>query len=330
MPVKLLQLLSSVVVVNGLVHSLTPKLPQGVSDNLCIDGRLAPEVLLLGAARASTSLFAQNVHLSPGVFFPHCQEDEILEGRRTFCPEEGVKELHLFNHEERFALGQKDWLRHYPECQPTDDRRISTDLTPGYLKDSNVPGRIKQFYGDSISRVKFLAFLREPVKCMQSFFYYEHMDKKDKFQNWAQRILQAKGGQERHFQNAIYPEDLQRYFKTFNSSQFIIVPMKYNVVGGKDGEPEVTQFIWDKLGLPTGKKMEVETWNTHPHPQIEDDLDASTLASLHSLADSLSGSAKVARVLAAARNDGGGPLLYGFKGSPTDVSEIAAWLEDGW
>eukprot|EP00928_Gymnodinium_smaydae_P042330 TRINITY_DN2851_c1_g1_i1.p1 TRINITY_DN2851_c1_g1~~TRINITY_DN2851_c1_g1_i1.p1 ORF type:complete len:383 (+),score=88.46 TRINITY_DN2851_c1_g1_i1:115-1149(+) len=322
--------------VSGLV--LQPKSEGSAAPearNLCIGGRLAPELLLLGAARASTSLFAQNVHLSSGIFFPYCQEDEIKDGRRSFCPAAGVKELHIFNHAERVALGRDDWLRHYPRCNASDSRSVATDMTPGYLADEEAPGRMKLFYGNHIRDVTFLVFLRDPVKCMQSFFYYEHQDKKETFQAWAENALATSGKRNRHFRNAIYAEDLARYLSTFSPSQFIIVPMKYNVVGGKDGEPEVTDYVWSSLqvpGPPPGISLK-EQWNYYPHPALEEDLDKPTLQRLSDLAASLTGPEVLAGVLAKAAKasgDGGAPRLFGYEGDATDEKAIAQWLADGW
>lgn len=303
------------------------------ADNLCIDGHLAPEIVLLGAARASTSMFAQNVHKSPGIVFPSCLE---TDNRPFKCPpkEKGLKEMHWFNHGERMVEGKSFWLEHYPECSSLAGvRAVSVDLTPAYLANSAVPARMKTFYGKDMSRVNFLVFMRDPVKVMQSFFYYEHADKQGSFQDWAHAVVNTRQG--RHFDNAIYAPHLENFFSQFNAAQFTIIPMKYNVIGGKDGQPEVTEFMWDKFALPkppASEKMVAE-WNTgtNEHPPIEEDLKPVTLAKLQKVAEELTGPKVLGRLLASSVAAGSaGPYLYGFKGNPTDADAIAAWIGNGW
>lgn len=290
--------------------------------NLCIGGRMAPELILLGAARCSTSSFAQNIYQSPSIKFPTC----LPEDNRPYkCPAHGLKEMHFFNHDERYSLGTDFWLNHYPECQ-TEDRFVATDLTPAYLADPKVPDRLLEFYGKKISAVKFLVLVRDPIKVIQSFFYYEHAEKKHSFQNWVSSAVKSENARGRHFKNAMYAPQLELYFRKFNASQFIIVPMKYNVAS-KDGHPAFVDHLRNYMSLkaPPPDVQPIGEWNTHEHPSVEEDLDKDTFKDLQELVEELTGPRVLALVLS-----GSGANLYGYEGAPSDIDAIAKWISDGW
>lgn len=326
-------------VINGLWRSVgailaKPELLErktlgtGKSANLCINGRLAPELILLGAAKATTSLFAKNFNKSSDVRFPAC----LTEDNRGFdCGVfvGGVKEMHFFNHEDRFEKGLDFWLQHYPNCDQ-NRRVVATDLTPVYLQDPAVPDRLSQFYGEQIANVKFLVLLREPIECMQSYFYYDHKDKIHSFQDWAQSLIAKDSARQGYlFLNSMYAPQLQMYFEKFDPSQFIIVPMKYNIAR-KNGQKAFFEFLWEKFGLapPDDGEATLESYNEHQHTPLVDDLDSDTLSKFQQLVDGMTGARVLAQTLASEGRRG--PMLYGYDGAADDIEAIASWLSDGW
>lgn len=298
------------------------------SANLCIDGRMAPELVLLGAAKASTTLFTANFNKSSDVKLPQCLPDD---NPKTGCLPgdllKGVKEMQFFNHPERASKGRAFWLQHFPECRK-DMRLVVPDLSPGYLPSSEAPDNILSLYGDQIDAVKFLVLLRDPIDCMQSFFYYTARDKLITFDNWARDLIEKESTRTCYlFENSMYADHLRFFFSKIHPSQFIVVPWKYNLEARK-GVPQLHEFIWEKLGLRPGEAEIVESSNVDEHTPLEDDLSNETFAGLRRLVGELTGPHVMAEILSSA--EGNGPLLYGYKGAPGDVGAIATWLWEGW
>lgn len=125
-------------------------------DNLCIEGRLLPEVFLLGAAKSATTSMAANL-MGAGVEVsgPDCR-GWCVPYEKHFAKS---KELHYFDYKMSWQLSTLDdyddvrheWIGMYPECDQPSSRgarflsrffprrfpqrkRLMADFTPEYLR----------------------------------------------------------------------------------------------------------------------------------------------------------------------------------------------------
>jgi len=299
------------------------------SDNLCItlpnDGEyFAPEFILLGAEKAGTTSFAAMfmTESSGQLTFPTSHNDPWVG---NLVP----KELHFFNIEWRFNQGKSFWLHHYPKCSRIG-RMVATDLTPSYLVDKAVPERMSRYYGEHGSRVKFGVLLRDPLKRMQSAFYFwkhhfgrplcESMYIDVSFQEYVQGILKGKdpcnvltGGD--------YHEQLWGYFKWFKPTQFTIFLFGH-IAKPPENRSSAISDLWQSLGLQGGPPPEVEHANSagSSHPSLEKDLDPGTLTAIKAHINKTMGHHRLAGLLAGTK-----ATLARYSGSG-DESSVAQWL----
>lgn len=324
--------------------------PEGVvsgESNLCInlpeDGEyLAPEFILLGCEKCASSTFASMFSKNPGVTLPFGVDPY------TSQPNSTIKELSIFNFPDRFSLGIQFWLKHYPKCSRSK-RMVATDSTPGYLYDPEVPGRMRMFYGEQSSKVKFGVILRDPLLRMHSAFWY--------YKNGLGRKLCAREEIDVSFQEYVvgvlagrdpcgitfigyYAQQLQRYMMLFSPSQFTIMLFK-QIVEPATGGMTVINDLWENLGLHRGEPTVVEYHNTQekphqpallgflPHPALHEDVDANTLAQLqaHMLNSSKTvGAEHLADLFVSLEQK---PTLARYSG-PWDKTSIAEWIRANW
>lgn len=168
-------------------------------DNMCIDGRLAPELIVIGAMIAATNSFNTALAYSPGLVFPEIhydrndkkqtkylqggggEQDGQPAGGRDLATEEedpsrpkgwdGWKngQGHFFD--VMYFLG-RDWMsKAYPECT-TSERRVAVDSTARYAQDPKVPGNIASWYGVTNGpRLRFVFILRDPLVRLHEHFW---------------------------------------------------------------------------------------------------------------------------------------------------------------
>lgn len=291
------------------------------SPNLCIDGRMAPELILVGAARASSTTLSRHFTQIESVVYPNClDEDGVGWGS---CPRRR-KEIHFFDLPTRIEKGRSYWLQHYPECNQ-GKRLIGVDLTPNYHYASGAADGIVQLYGNDLFRAKFLTLVREPLSQIQSFFYYERMDEHMSFKSWIDERLKRN---DRHIQNGMYAPALKSFMAKIPPRQFIIAPMLYNA-GPKDGVPVLWQGLLKQFGIEIPPNHEDVKPNSAKHPPLEDEMDEATLSALRNKIYSVTGPQKIAEVLVSPTSEDA-PKLYGYLKSPQDASAIAEWIEAGW
>jgi hypothetical protein len=305
----------------------------GIS-NLCVDGHIAPELILFGPARASTSTFARNLAKSPGIIYGDCLPgDPILGGiMKGKCPNIGIKEMHFYEQWDGSAAKKKHYLAHYPACQQ-QKRIVAADLTPGQYHVS----RIATLYADKKDQIKFVMLLRDPIKCLQSFYYYEKQDRKKPFKDYAQLTMSGmkpfNGWTNRYLENVMYAPAIQRFLSSFQGHQLTVAPMQYNE-GEKNGMPRLTNFLWEHFGLPPAPQNEkvIDRWNFNDkHPKLDEDLDVEMLTRLRGFLEQRTGAPVLAKLLSSmAATPENTPRLYGFSGSQTDSNAIVDWLVDGW
>jgi len=312
----------------GFVQGLTHRGNLSGDQNLCMDGHIAPQLILYGPARASTSTFAQNLVRSSDVVFGACK------GGPPDCPSEGWKEMHFFHDWDGSKMGKMSYLAHFPECT-FNQRILASDLTPGqHVPSSKVFPKIESFYAEQPGKVHFVMLLREPMKCMQSFYHFEKQENKRSYESYAKSVLKAPGSHSfRYMNNVMYAEGLLQFLnsKTFRAQQLTIVPMQYNE-GEKNGFKRATEFFWEKFGVKAGTKdKEVERANYNDaHVTVDQDLTAGTYDQLEKVLDKKTGPKVLANIITKACGIGDCPHLYGYGGDHSDVAAVEQWLKGGW
>jgi len=284
------------------------------ASNICVHGRLAPELYLFGPGRSSTTLFGRNIGLSPGVVFGTC---------KTGCPDtlmRGVKEMNFYNKWDGNVTDLSDYLAHYPICQ-NKSRLVAMDLTPGF----DAAMRVPQIYGEQKSAVKFVSLLRNPLKVLHSLFYHFHLDEKQSFADYAQALVKTSEGGF-FWPNVLYAPTFRTFVTTFAPAQLFVCPYQYNLVEW-NGMARFPFFLWKELGVPppaAGVHLYDEV-GAGLYPPLEKDLTSGLLESLQSYVDGITGSRIVAELFASHM-----PHLYGYQGARGDARAINAWLTDGW
>jgi hypothetical protein len=153
------------------------------SASVCLKGRIAPSVLILGAQKAGTSALAADLRLS----VPGLTHATALRSEPAFY----TKEVHFFNEEHRYSQGMGFYTSHFPRCGKA---RYGMDATPGYLRRPQVAARVHSSYPASIwSSLRFIVLLRNPTDCVRS--WYDHLGQKEHikmtFDEWVRGSLSA-------------------------------------------------------------------------------------------------------------------------------------------
>lgn len=302
--------------------------------NLCVDGKLVPELYVLGALKTSSTLLYDNFRTSPSVVAYKCHETDEAFGEPE-CEGENLgkywKEPHFFSSPSDMAGGKSWWLEHWPEC-PQSERMVAMDMSVSYLMapESVIP-TLQLFYGGSVSQIKFVVLMREPLEAMQSLFYFGKSwatSNTGDFKKWVRDVMSGTGDERDRgcWQNAMYVQNIQDYFNQINPSQFMVVPMKYNTEYNKGTAP-LHEYLWQKFGLqyaPSRASIE-ETSNVNKHPSIEQDLGDQLKSEFETFVYSITGPDMLADLFV-----GSDAQLYGNKAGETDKSQIAAWIRNGW
>jgi hypothetical protein len=293
------------------------------SNNICINGHIAPELFLIGAQKAATSSLAAMLG-HPNLKFPRALPDE---------PTYTAKELHTFDRRDNFAKGKSYWLSHYPECT-TDERLVATDMTPNYLIAPEAPNNIKQFYGDQLGRIKLVSVLRNPVNRIHSAFHFFRAKNFTMptgcrpsllhgFKSYAQGIIS--GHDPCSFvAHSRYHDQIKLFLDVVNASQFIgTFPMR-EVVAPVDGIFRGNVAVLEALGLSASPVPPIHV-NSMAHPTLEDDVgDAVLLERLHSYVGKEVNAEKVAQL-----HIENNITIFGYTG-PQDVRALADFLDSRW
>jgi len=303
------------------------------ANNLCInipgDGEyLAPEYILLGAEKAGSSSFSVMVATS-GIVYPHnTDEDDRLKEFQV------LKELQLFNIEDRFNKGLAFWLHHYPKCSRTA-RLVATDFTPVYISTPGTAQRINTFYGDKASQIKFGVIVRNPIARMLSAYHYNLMQRdaniyychdvaKGDFKDYVLRTI-AGDDPCGLLSTGDYAKQLKEYFSVFSPSQFTIYPFKD--IGSEVGADSLSvKDTWDMLGL-AGGVPKVKHWNANKHPNAFSELGDDVMLQLINYVHTTMGARHVAEVLLSKSDQR--PRLIGYTGT-WELESVEQWLQANW
>jgi len=302
-------------------------------ENLCLEGKIVPELFLLGAQKAGTSSLAVQLVTIPGIIGRRLESEAPAHDRGVW------KEAHFFDKHESSAETLESWLGGYPSCT-NETRIVAMDATPNYLFSEFVPERIKQRYGVHSDRLKFAVILREPLARAQSAFYHYKADARwwgtphaevfsKSFRQYIEELIQSNATKHSLLQacddplfNSRYALQLERYFKTFRSRQFSIAPFRSLSSSGSFSLALAAKFRLPRLSDTLAHE------NRHVHPSLDEDLDPLLMSKAVNFVQMVAGVDDVARVLVASH--GRNAELFGFGGDRTSADGIARWLAASW
>jgi len=296
--------------------------------NLCTDGKMIPSLYVLGAAKSATTSMAQEL-VAAGA---RCAGDR--------------KEYHFFKHsnllqykEDSDAI-RKKWLAGMPPCD-TESRTLLGDFSPQSFRlvanptqdDSaeRLPETLRSIYGPTMyKQITFVVLLREPLARAQSWFYYGHVPSTVFQASMEDQLsLAANGWAGNPSSSAVwgsyYGHHLGEWLKSFDASQFLIVPFKAFTSGDSSG---ICQDLSQRLSF----NMECGTMTTHRlafgarHPSVEDDTTAEFRQKWGEFFDP--DKELLVNLLAQGHTQGMG--LAAYSGKAGDVEDVQKWLEQSW
>jgi hypothetical protein len=332
----------------------------GASNNLCIDGRIAPSFFLLGAQKsATTNFFYRLIDVALSFVPPH--DDQSF-----------YKEFHVFDSASAYQnMGRDGWLKYYPKCTQKV-YSIGMDASPAYISSPGAPARMHAWYGPALGgRVNFLVLLREPLARMHSSFYHG--------KQWAYKDITLVDYVTKALANnrlgcptgKVYPSDLatkacvdpdnmplgdpfylslyaaqlDRWLKVFPAKQFTVAPF-LTYVAPKPGVPSLLEYIAvKKLGsaikqdaqLVAFSKKEHGAGKSMPNPPLDVDLSNLPFAAqreLQAVVDAHAGPEALAHVLMPRMQQG--LTLFGYSQSLAKdlgtygADSVSGWIRSNW
>ncbi|HQW00884.1 MAG TPA: sulfotransferase domain-containing protein [Saprospiraceae bacterium] len=146
--------------------------------------------------------------------------NKMLQAHPQICTAE-PKEVHFFHdmasftqtyHQGNFAKGIEWYKRFFRHCHPT---QVKGEITPKYLIDPVVPGRIKNMFPD----VKLILCMRSPIERATSQYYFEkHFIRREK-----RPISEAIRHQPEYIEHGKYYAGIQRYIEYFPLSRIHLI-----------------------------------------------------------------------------------------------------------
>ena len=117
-----------------------------------------PDVICIGTYKCGTTWFFEQAAKHPRIYTPD------------------YKELHYFSDLHGDGLWQNksiDWYK--AQFKNAKENQCALEISPGYLVDSSVAYKIKQYVGEP----RFVCVLRDPVERLVSHYYYQQYGKID-------------------------------------------------------------------------------------------------------------------------------------------------------
>eukprot|EP00418_Pyrodinium_bahamense_P065597 CAMPEP_0179080550 /NCGR_PEP_ID=MMETSP0796-20121207/36209_1 /TAXON_ID=73915 /ORGANISM="Pyrodinium bahamense, Strain pbaha01" /LENGTH=353 /DNA_ID=CAMNT_0020777907 /DNA_START=93 /DNA_END=1154 /DNA_ORIENTATION=+ len=300
--------------------------------NMCIDGRLLPELYVLGSPKCATTSLSTDLRRA-GV--PSDVEPEKESNFFNCLAEEVDDRLQHIS-----AVNYSNWLAEHPTCRDSDPRRVLADYTPNNLRmvpevpkdDFNMGGNdlpriLHSTYGKKLERLTMVVMLREPLHRMQSAFYYN--GGRPGYFEWS--VVSSLDSTEEgrpvplSFMDVFYARLLEGWLRYFQARQFYIIPFREYVAreGGKDA---VFEDLSERISFPLVPPGTVTHALRNTHPTVEQDVSASVTARFNRFIDGQN--ARLVSLLANMSSQGAGLAGYhGAKGSERSISE---WLRNGW
>lgn len=287
--------------------------------NMCVHGKMLPELYVLGAPKCATTSFAFE-----------------MSGAGAECAA-GTKEYQFWNPEtlqmfdEDPSKTTETWASRLPDCDMRT-RRVVADYTPENLAlttrpgtnihpqrpDAGLPGVLASIYGTSGVHVQFVVMVREPLARMQSWWYY--CGKEAGFQDHAGEELEKGMGSAWH---STYGWQLRDWTRVFHMRQFYVIP--YKLFNGEASE-NICYDVSKRLRYKMSCNPAHRGRNRGTHPPLVDDVAPEFRAHFDS---SMAGDkAILVDVLTTGSTKNMG--LASYDGKPGSAAAVEQWLVSSW
>lgn len=331
------------------------------SQSLCVQGRLVPQLYLLGAPKCGTTSLASDLRRA---------------GIRSNAEPE--KELHFWNTMAMRHLSLCDvppkminsWLNLHPPC-PTEGFQVLGDYTPDNARLTSPPSgwRINtvnmvwsdnpflttdmgkaclptilhdQLYLKSSSRLTFVFMIREPLSRVLSAFYFRNavLLRKNHVEDQVEASMQRRvsamrqGVYDQPVWSSMYARQLEQYLDKFKATQFIIVPYLHYF------QHKCTLFhdLSLRLGIPLPCQDANQTTRIYPDSQKDAQVESRTQALSTQVLSSTTRKEfesvmepEVERLVTLLANVSlRGLGLHAYNGTLGSEDETRTWLFDGW
>jgi len=314
-------------------------------DNLCKQGKLLPELYLLGAKNTATSSLAQDLQDRGILAAPdgqHGKEWLLLKSLQNEAG--GIQNLSP-------SVVESEFYEALLPCPPDDVHTTVADfsvmnapfveLPPRFQHSGkwenmtfNTPLLVSQLYGNLSSQLKFTLTVREPLSRTQSEYYHTLP-----LENCPGCMLGSSFNESiginveiasnstptavtDWLMKSLYAVELEEWLKYFDAQQFLIIPYRQYT----DNTLETSALLSEFFNYPMDAWAEASHGNSHEHPPLEDDISAERSAAFQELfADE---NQRFVEVLAEAQVNG--LRLANYKGSEGSKEEISQWLQDSW
>lgn len=334
----------------------------GVNDearaNLCVNGRLVPQLYVLGEPKAGTTSLSWDL-MGAGV---ESLGASLRRAKRERPDAYCYKEMHYFDsmlrwdrvHGPGFDQERQAWLDLWQPCQSTK-RRVLADFTPSNMPIvtrpwpslytgarawekpyMDLPSLLPRFYGQSAGKLVFVILLREPLSLFQSLWYccMGGVKNTERFQMALDSHLKSVSGDisksEAWLWRLLFARHLEGWLENFEASQFVVVPYRQYTEGRGDA---VCQSISAKLnfsidcdshGKPASHRFNKP--GEEAHPTVEHDTTPELRERFHNLM--AVENARLALDLATASSKG--MVLAGYNGTQGSKAEVYQWLKSNW
>jgi len=322
------------------------------SKSLCAEGRLLPELYVLGAKKSATTSLAH---------------DLVGAGVRCMRARYNDKEFHFFDGRMNLTAQtqidlkaqRRAWMEQLPACPAEyggSQRRLLADFTPNNLPLVPLPGKValfakpstgdlptvlRSFYGeDAARRLSLVVLIREPLARMQSGWYHQAamMRKHKRNQtivcstfNCALRIVinQARKTPPVYslsLWSSMYAAQLKTWLSAFSPKQLYVIPFQEYTHGNKDTIcRDLSRRMNFAITCDSQGASVMHAWH-HPHPPPEEDVDPQLRKDFSVLMHHEE--KELVEVLTRAHQQGAG--LANYDGETSSQEQVRAWLHAGW
>lgn len=269
-------------------------------EHICIEGKQVPQLYLLGAQKAGTTSMALDFIMS-GV-------DSAIKKRKELHTFDDICHFPRVSHRNNSQLRgeikagrcvpstslKKEWLEVFMPCEKRG--RALVDMTPLNVRMPGLPRMMHRWYGLDRKRLGFTIILREPLRRLQSGFYYTmRFEKFKSFALYVNMIFERApafldGNVDElaldfpldEFYRSMYGVMMRPWFRQFSRNKFAIVTMR-KYMDSVDDRQSIMKAICEHFNIPADPRAVTAPLllNKGTHPALEDDLDARTIQRLN-------------------------------------------------
>lgn len=175
-----------------------------------------PKVLLVGMQKAGTSSLFDAMRQHPVI----CGPVSVKPMYNRFMPPIEFKEVHFFDHSDRYALGS-EWYRLHFRC------RLAMDGTPNYISAVNSTRRMLNFFPFHVRTAqKILVVLREPVARDLSNYNHDchYHGLRTPYEDLClSMLMQEQAGERTQLSKGLYAESLLRLAEVYPMRQILLL-----------------------------------------------------------------------------------------------------------